>query len=37
MGIKRTKGGYGKVRVHEETVNLRYKDSEDGKWKTIKL
>ena len=37
MGIKRTKGGYGKVRAHEETVNLRYKDSEDGKWKTIQL
>jgi len=37
VGIKRTKGGYGKVRAHEETVNLRYKDSEDGKWKTIKL
>jgi len=35
--IKRTKGGYVKVRAHEETVNLQYKNSEDVAWKTIKL
>jgi hypothetical protein len=35
--IKRTKGGYVKVRAQENTINPRYKGSEDGKWKTIKL
>lgn len=35
--IKRTKGGYVKIRAHENTINPRYKSSEDGKWKTIKL
>ncbi|MGP8329583.1 MAG: transposase [Methanosarcinaceae archaeon] len=35
--IKRTKGGYAKVRAHEETINPYYKSSEDGDRKKIKL
>ena len=35
--IKRTKGGYAKVRAHEEIITPRYESQEDGVKKTIKL
>jgi len=34
--LKRTKGGYAKVRAHEKPLSRRYKD-EDGKWKNLEL
>lgn len=34
--LKRTKGGYAKVRAHEKPLTRRYKD-DDGKWKNLEL
>jgi hypothetical protein len=34
--LKRTKGGYAKVRAHEKPIIRRYKD-DNGKWKNLEL